>query len=70
MSIIQNLYPMGLWFTFTQIKYLHVSLLAKIFVETFIEENISSLTNQNVEEVNIAGMLSGRRNYIMKNQSI
>ena len=44
---------MGLWFTFTQIKYLHVSLLAKIFVETFIEENISSLTNQNVEEINI-----------------
>ena len=55
MGITPNLYPMGLWFTFTQIKYLHVSLLAKIFVETFIEENISSLTNQNVEEINIAG---------------
>lgn len=38
-------------FTSTQIKYLLISLLAKINRD----EKYSSLTNQNVEEINIAG---------------
>ena len=46
----------GVHFTFTQIKYPHISLLAKIFGEKFYkEENYGSLTNQNVEEINIVG---------------
>lgn len=44
-------------FTFTQIKYLHISLLAKIF----IEEYIGSPTNQNVEEINITGKIFIRK---------
>ena len=38
----------GVYFTFTQTKYLLISLLAKINREV----NYSSLTNQNVEETN------------------
>ena len=41
----------GLHFTFTQNKYLLISLLAKINRE----EKYSSLTNQNVEGINITG---------------
>ena len=40
--------PYGVYFTFTQTKYLLISLLAKINREV----NYSSLTNQNVEETN------------------
>lgn len=36
-------------FTFTQIKYLHISPLAKMNRE----EKYNSLTSQNVEEINI-----------------
>lgn len=39
----------GLRFTFTQIKYLHISLLAKINRE----EKYNLLTNQNGEEIGI-----------------
>ena len=58
-------------FTFTQIKYLHIPLLAKIFGEEILCKKNSSLANQNVEEINIAGKyLSGRRNYIIRNNHL
>lgn len=42
--------PIGVHFTSTQIKYLHISLLAKINRE----EKYSLFSNQNVEEINMA----------------
>ena len=56
---IYTLIGMGVYFTSTQTKYLHISLLAKINRE----EKYSSLTNQNVEEINMTRKQSlGRRN--------
>ena len=50
-----NLYPKSIGSTLKlhRTKYLHVSLLAKIKQRKIFCRKISSLTNQNVEEINM-----------------